>query len=221
MRLQTRLQRLEHRAGADRVREDTEVVEIRLPDDGRGGLPPGRYPCPGSNAVLIIYEPTAAPPLGEAQPRSRHQNPLDSLDGYPRERRRLSTPSLHPRQSRSIRFPSTDLTAQPPGGSSCSSQRRQMVPARTPRSSSSEISRDSSIPSQHSWQMTNSRTIGTPRRSASDQTSLGSLDRQTVNGGSTGLRHSSQIRTGMMHLQKSGINAVTSDEPTNVVDLHP
>ena len=68
MRLQSRLQRLERRADADRVGEASEVVEIWLPDNGRGGLPPGRYPCPGSNAVLIIYEPTAASPPGEVQP---------------------------------------------------------------------------------------------------------------------------------------------------------
>ena len=67
MRIRTRLQRLEQRASADRLAGDTEAVEIWLPDNRRGSPPPGRYPCPGTQTVLIIYEPTVAPPLGEAQ----------------------------------------------------------------------------------------------------------------------------------------------------------
>jgi hypothetical protein len=38
-------------------------VEVWLPENGRDGRPPGRYPCPGSNAVLVVYqaEETAHP----------------------------------------------------------------------------------------------------------------------------------------------------------------
>jgi hypothetical protein len=54
MRLQTRLQPLEHRAGADHLRDDPEVVEIWLPDNGGGGLPLGRYPCPAVFGVAFM-----------------------------------------------------------------------------------------------------------------------------------------------------------------------
>jgi hypothetical protein len=66
MRMRTRLQRLEQHASVARAGGDTDVVEIWIPDDGRGGLPPGRYPCKGTQNVLVIYEPTPASPLGEA-----------------------------------------------------------------------------------------------------------------------------------------------------------
>jgi hypothetical protein len=68
MRLRSRLQRLERRAGVDRVREDAEVVEIWLPYDGRGGLPPGRYPVEGTPNAIIIYEAALYPSMSEAQP---------------------------------------------------------------------------------------------------------------------------------------------------------
>lgn len=68
MRIRHRLQRLEQRAWASPAKEDGEVVEIWLPDNGRGGLPPGRYPCEGTQTVLVIYEPTTTPSLDEAQP---------------------------------------------------------------------------------------------------------------------------------------------------------
>jgi hypothetical protein len=67
MRIRTRLRRLERRVDADRVREDFASVEIWLPENGRGGLPPGRGPCEGTQTVLVLYEPTTTPPLGEAQ----------------------------------------------------------------------------------------------------------------------------------------------------------
>ena len=65
MRIRTRLQRLEQRAAAGRRAGDADAVEIWIPDNSRGGLPPGRYPCEGTQTVLIIYEPTATPPIGE------------------------------------------------------------------------------------------------------------------------------------------------------------
>lgn len=68
MRIRSRLQRLEQRAAASRRAGDAQAVEIWIPYDGRGGLLPGRYPCEGTPNVLIIYEPTPAPRLGEAQP---------------------------------------------------------------------------------------------------------------------------------------------------------
>lgn len=52
MRLQNRLRRLERRAGADHVREVSEAVEIWLPENGRVGLPPGRYI--GNDAGLAL-----------------------------------------------------------------------------------------------------------------------------------------------------------------------
>jgi hypothetical protein len=88
MRIQTRLRHLERCVDADRVREDSEEVEIWLPDSGRGGLPPGRYPCEGTQTVLIIYEPSTTPPLGEAPPWRctrtgilRGHDPMRSLAG--------------------------------------------------------------------------------------------------------------------------------------------
>lgn len=58
MRIRRRLKRLEQRASTVRAAGDKERVEIWLPDNGRGGSPPGRYPCEGTQTVLIIYEPT-------------------------------------------------------------------------------------------------------------------------------------------------------------------
>lgn len=57
MRIRKRLRRLEQRAAAIRPTGDADVVEIWIPDDSRGGLPPGRYPCERTHSVLIIYEP--------------------------------------------------------------------------------------------------------------------------------------------------------------------
>jgi hypothetical protein len=68
MRLRARLQCLERRAGADHVREDSEGVEIWLPYDGRGSLPPGRYPVEGTPNAIIIYEAAPSPSMDEAQP---------------------------------------------------------------------------------------------------------------------------------------------------------
>jgi hypothetical protein len=68
MRIRNRLRLLEQRASAARLAGDVETVEIWLPNNGRGGLPPGRYPGAGTPTVLIIYEPTTTPPMEEAQP---------------------------------------------------------------------------------------------------------------------------------------------------------
>jgi hypothetical protein len=67
MRIRHRLQRLEQRAAARRLATDVQPVEIWIPDDGRNGRLAGRYPCEGTQNVLVIYEPTPPPPLGEVQ----------------------------------------------------------------------------------------------------------------------------------------------------------
>lgn len=45
-------------------------VEVWLPANGRGDRPPGRYPLPGANAVLVIYRPDEVPtrPAGAPDP---------------------------------------------------------------------------------------------------------------------------------------------------------
>ena len=48
MRLQTRLRRLERRGSAAPAGGDTDVFEIWVPYDGRGGNPLGRHPCEGA-----------------------------------------------------------------------------------------------------------------------------------------------------------------------------
>jgi hypothetical protein len=68
--LEHRLRRLEQVEQARAAENAPEQVEIWLPCNGRDHRPPGRYPCPGSNATLIIYDaddPTAADevPTGE------------------------------------------------------------------------------------------------------------------------------------------------------------
>jgi hypothetical protein len=69
MRIRTRLQLLEELVLALRPAVDVAVVEIWLPDNGRGGRSPGRYPCAGSRNVLVIYDPTKTiPPVAEALP---------------------------------------------------------------------------------------------------------------------------------------------------------
>jgi hypothetical protein len=69
MRIRTRLQLLEELVLAVRPAVDVAVVEIWLPDNGRGGPPPGRYPCAGSQNVLVIYDPAKTlPPAAEALP---------------------------------------------------------------------------------------------------------------------------------------------------------
>ena len=67
MRFRYRLQRLEQRVAASRPAGDAEVVEIWIPYDGRGDPPPGRYPIKGTQNVMIIYEPTATPPMEDVQ----------------------------------------------------------------------------------------------------------------------------------------------------------
>jgi hypothetical protein len=80
MRIQNRLRRLERRAGADHVLGDTEVVQIRVPYDGRGGDGPGRYPCPGGKGVVIIYEPEPDTPQHES---GRDNEPVRCLPSTP------------------------------------------------------------------------------------------------------------------------------------------
>jgi len=67
MRIRHRLQRLEQRASARRQATVADVVEIWIPDNGRDGRLAGRYPCEGTPNVVIIYEPTPAPSMGEVQ----------------------------------------------------------------------------------------------------------------------------------------------------------
>jgi hypothetical protein len=69
MRIRTRLQLLEELASAYRSAADVASVEIWLPDNGRGGPPPGRYPCEGTQNALVIYDPAETlPPVAEALP---------------------------------------------------------------------------------------------------------------------------------------------------------
>lgn len=69
MRIRHRLQRLEQRVSAGRQTGDADGVEIWIPANGRGGLPPGRYPCEGTPNVLVIYEPQdELPPARESLP---------------------------------------------------------------------------------------------------------------------------------------------------------
>jgi len=60
-----RLQRLERRGPPGGAEGRTPSVEVWVPDKGRDGRTPGRYPCPGSNAVLVIYQADESAP-GEA-----------------------------------------------------------------------------------------------------------------------------------------------------------
>jgi hypothetical protein len=50
--IRSRLQRLECRTALHRATENSAVVESCLPDNGRGGPPPGSYQCAGREAVL-------------------------------------------------------------------------------------------------------------------------------------------------------------------------
>ena len=69
MRIQTRLQHLEEIASVSGLAGDGAVVEVWLPDNNRGGPPPGRHPCVGSRSVLVIYDPAeTVPPVAEALP---------------------------------------------------------------------------------------------------------------------------------------------------------
>lgn len=52
------------------MRADSEAAEIRILEKSRGGLLPGHCSCPGSDAVLIIYEPPAACPIDQGPVRS-------------------------------------------------------------------------------------------------------------------------------------------------------
>jgi hypothetical protein len=63
MRVRARLERLERRGPPGGAEGRDPPVEVWMPENGRDRRPPGRYPCPGSNAVLVIYqlqEPTPA-----------------------------------------------------------------------------------------------------------------------------------------------------------------
>jgi hypothetical protein len=69
MRIRTRLQLLEEIASARGTTGDVAAVEIWIPDNRRGGPPPGRYPCGRTQNVLVIYDPTKPlPPAAEVLP---------------------------------------------------------------------------------------------------------------------------------------------------------
>jgi hypothetical protein len=55
MRLRARLDKLERRERHADGDGQAPPAEIWLPQKDRDGRPPGRYPCSGSNAVLVIY----------------------------------------------------------------------------------------------------------------------------------------------------------------------
>jgi hypothetical protein len=55
MRVRARLERLE-RHPAQRPADRGPPLQIWLPHKERDGRPPGRYACPGSNAVVVIYQ---------------------------------------------------------------------------------------------------------------------------------------------------------------------
>src|SRR5690242_10828553 len=57
--LRRRLERLEARAVSP---NGGQRVVIHIPDNGRDGSPPGRYPCPNGN-VLVVYA-AGQPPEG-------------------------------------------------------------------------------------------------------------------------------------------------------------
>jgi hypothetical protein len=63
MRMRARLARLERRDVARGAGDGVPPVEIWMPENGRDGRPPGRYPCPGGNAVLVIYLAGESPAL--------------------------------------------------------------------------------------------------------------------------------------------------------------
>jgi len=65
MRLRARLERLERHSPPSALEDVRTPVEFWIPDNGRGD-PPGRYPCPGVNAVLIVYDADKATPPAEA-----------------------------------------------------------------------------------------------------------------------------------------------------------
>lgn len=69
MRVHGRIERIERRVRAASLGDSVaqRAVEIWLPDNGWSGRPPGRYPLPGSHAVLVIYEPEEEPPGGGPQ----------------------------------------------------------------------------------------------------------------------------------------------------------
>jgi hypothetical protein len=57
MRARAQLQRLKRRGPPGGAEGHGPPMEVWMPENGRDGRPPGRYPAPGSNAVLIIYQP--------------------------------------------------------------------------------------------------------------------------------------------------------------------
>jgi hypothetical protein len=59
MSLKARMKRLAQQVG--RSRTTGPPVTLYLPANGRGERGPGRHPCPGSRAVLVIYEAETGP----------------------------------------------------------------------------------------------------------------------------------------------------------------
>ena len=69
MSLRLRLQHLEQLASVSGFTGDGPIVEVWLPDNNRGGPPPGRHLCVGSRSVLVVYDPAeTVPPVAEALP---------------------------------------------------------------------------------------------------------------------------------------------------------
>jgi hypothetical protein len=67
MRVRARLQRLERRGLPGGAEGQAPPAEVWMPENGRDGRPPGRYPGPGSSAVLVIYQAEeSAPGEGDA-----------------------------------------------------------------------------------------------------------------------------------------------------------
>ncbi len=63
MRLRARLRGLERQRPLGGTEQHAPPVEVWLPESERDKRPPGRYPCPGSNAVLVVYQ-AEQPPRG-------------------------------------------------------------------------------------------------------------------------------------------------------------
>jgi hypothetical protein len=62
-----RVQRLDRGDQPGGAEGRTPPVEVWLPENRRDGRPPGRYPSPGSSAVLVINQPEN-PRLWEGDP---------------------------------------------------------------------------------------------------------------------------------------------------------
>jgi hypothetical protein len=68
MPIRTRLQRLERRLAVASAGDDRMSVTIYLPDNHRGGLPPGCYPFVEGQVVMIIVEPSLVRSVAQEKP---------------------------------------------------------------------------------------------------------------------------------------------------------